>query len=147
MRFTPKTETEIAEANLLQPGTYDFEVADAKDKTSKAGNEMIELNLKVFDADGDYRFVRDYLLESIPHKLRHVAYACGLGDKYEAGELTAEDFLDRTGQVKVGIQKDKTGQYADQNSVRDYVLPTGNATPARQAQSQPAVIDDDEIPF
>ena len=147
MNFTPKTEKEIEEANLLPPGTYDFEVVDAADKTSKAGNEMIELNLRVFDADGGHRFVRDYLLESIPHKLRHVAYACGLGESYEAGSLAAHDFLDRAGRVKLVIKKDKTGQYSDQNSVKDYVLPEDATHPYQRPPATQAAEIDDEIPF
>ena len=145
MNFTPKTEKEIEEANLLPPGTYDFEIVDALDKTSKAGNEMIELNLRVFDSEGSSRYVRDWLMESIPAKLRHVAYACGLGDKYEAGSLVAQDFLDRTGQVKLVVKKDKTGQYSDQNSVRDYLIAAGSASP--QVKPQVPDLEEDDIPF
>lgn len=36
-------------STLLEAGEYPFEVADAKEKTAKSGNAMIELRLKVGD--------------------------------------------------------------------------------------------------
>jgi hypothetical protein len=44
-----------------------------------------------FDADGKGRKVNDYLMESVAYKLRHFAYAVGLGKSYEAGSLDAAD--------------------------------------------------------
>lgn len=121
MKFQPKTEKEIAEENLLQKGIYDFEVLHAEDAVSKGGNEMIVLSLHVFDDQGRARSLKDYLLESIAHKLRHASDACQLLDKYEAGNLAAVDFISKTGKLKIGIKSDKTGQYADKNMVADYV--------------------------
>lgn len=149
MKFTPKSEREIAEANLLPEGVYDFEVTEAEDRVSQSGNEMIFLRLRCFSEDGRNRLVDDYLLEKIEYKLRHAAEAMGLLDKYESGYLAAEDFLGRGGKVKIIIQKDKAGQYADKNAVRDYV--TEGDIPAHVASKAngQAPQDDlsDEIPF
>jgi len=41
---TPKTGNGYA---LLEPGEYDFEVVDAKERISQSGNEMIELKLRL----------------------------------------------------------------------------------------------------
>jgi hypothetical protein len=76
----------------------------------------------VYEQNGNYRFIRDYLLESMAFKLRHAAEACGLLDKYESGQLMASDFEGKEFRVKVAIKKDKTGQYSDQNSIKDYVV-------------------------
>jgi hypothetical protein len=139
MQFQPKTEKEIAEANLIPVGVYSFEVVAAEDKVSKANNEMIVLKLLVHDGKGGSRFIDDYLLESIAHKLRHAAVACGLESKYTAGKLAASDFQGKTGQVKVRIQKDKDGQYPDKNVIGDYVVP-------KDGQAADPEIDD-SIPF
>ena len=123
MRFTPKSEKQIQEERfpVVKPGKYHFEVTDAKDEVSKKGNEMIVLRLKIFDQNlNPVCYVNDYLMENMAHKLRHAAYVCGLGNSYESGELHSNLFIGKTGTVDLVIQKDKTGQYADKNSVQDY---------------------------
>ena len=153
MRLTPKSEKEIAEAGLLAEGSYDFEIVDAADTVSKAGNDMIKLTLRVYSDDGAYVVIRDYLLESLAAKLRHAAEACGLLDDYENGRLDADDFKTKTGKVKVGIKKDKDGNYPDQNQIKDYItkpeFPKANTRKPTASASRPAVESDfdDEIPF
>jgi hypothetical protein len=122
MRFEPKTEKEIAEANLWPAGEYGFEIIEAVEKISKSGNDMIKLKLKVINNNNAFIFVDDYLLENMAYKLRHCAEACGLLESYEKGELSANDMKDKTGTLKLKISKDKTGQYADKNDVQDYVV-------------------------
>lgn len=143
MKFTPKTEEEIAAAGILMPGIYPFEVIKAEEKPSKKGNDMIELSLRIFN-DQEEHLCRDWLLESMPHKLRHAAVTLGLEDQYEAGSLVAGDFFKKEGFVKVGIQKGKpkgdgSGEnYPDRNNILDYV---GDV-----AKEQPAG-EDDDLPF
>ena len=141
MQFTPKTEKQIAEEGLYPEGQYNFEISSAENKVSKIGNDMIELKLRVFDDTGNYRIVNDYLLESMAHKLRHAAYVCGLGDKYDLGALDAFDFVGRTGTLSLKIQKDKTGNYPDKNVVKDYVVPKDATT------SVDSAVNGDEIPW
>lgn len=142
MQFKPKSEKEISEENLLPNGEYDFEVTAALDAKSASGNEMIKLQLNVFDDNGNLRIIFDYLLESMAFKLRHAADACGVIDKYESGSLVADDFMGKTGRLKLAIQKDKTGDYPDKNTVRDYIKREAEGViPA----GLPAL--DDTIPF
>ena len=140
MKFTPKTEEEIQESSLWQPGVYDFEIIDADEARSKSGNDMIKLHLNVFDANGDSRIMYDYLLEAMPHKLRHAADACSLLDHYEMGNLEAHQFVAKTGKLKISISKDKTGQYPDRNQISDYVK-------REPIQSSGKGDLNDEIPF
>jgi len=141
MRFTPKTENEIQFENLLEPGIYNFSVVKAEDAISKAGNEMIKLNLKVWDKNGHERFVFDYLLEALAYKIKHFCDAVGLADKYQNGAFNASDCLDKSGNVKVDIQKDKTGLYHDKNIVVDYLVET------TASQSKKDTFEDSDIPF
>lgn len=125
MKFTPKTEKQIQDERfpLLKPGKYRFEVFEANDEMSKKGNPMIVLKLKILDNEfGTITYLKDYLMESIAHKLRHAAYVCGLNNSYEQGDLNALSFLGKTGLVDIGVQKDKTGQYPDKNSIQDYLI-------------------------
>src|ERR1700743_397792 len=99
MKFTPKTDDQIVEDSLWPEGEYDFEVAYAEDKVSKNDNEMIALKIFVYNGAAESRSVFDYFLESMAFKLRHPAYACGLGQEYEGGSLTAENFSGKSGKL------------------------------------------------
>lgn len=151
MKFQPKTERQIAEEGLMPKGTYSFEVFEAADKVSKTGNDMIELRLRVFDAEGNSRgMVTDYLLEKLAYKLRHAADACGILDKYESGEIAAADFSGKYGDLKIGIQSDKEGKYPDKNVVADYVVKVkadGADMPPAGHPAAAAPIHDPDVPF
>ena len=161
MRFEPKSSEELAMESLLPEGVYPFEVMQATDKISQAGNEMIELKLVVF-GDGSTPHVFDYLLEKLAYKLRHFAETTGLLAAYEAGELTAEMCLNREGYCKLAVEK-KAG-YEPRNTVKDYVVPKDKAAsdpltavpapppprPRPQPAPQPVAAGadfDDDIPF
>lgn len=121
MNFSPKTEKQIAEENLIPEGVYPFETISAESKKSKAGNDMIEMCHRVWLPDGKSKLVNDWLLENPAYKLFHYCAYTGLSTQYDSGTLQAEQCIGRTGFLKIGIQKDKLGQYPDRNSVRDYV--------------------------
>ena len=121
MQFAPKSAQEIAASKLFARGTYAFQVMDATEKVSKrAGNQMIELRLRVTDDKGQSRSLTDYLVATQVEKLRHAALACGLLSKYEAGSLSDTDFRGLKGKLRIGIEKGKNGA-ADRNIVADYV--------------------------
>ena len=145
MRFQPKTEEQIrAEQDARGPlprGVYDAEIKLAVDKTSKAGNDMIEVDLIVYGPNGDEHQQRDWLLEAIAYKLRHCAQACGLLPDYERGELAAWQLEGKTLKVKLGI--DTKGD-RPRNKVDDYIVPDGAPQTAAR-KPEPALSDD--IPF
>ncbi len=158
MRFTPQSEQQVQESsNKFGPwrnGIYDFEIAEAEEKQSKAGNDMLVLTLHVYNRDGERRVIYDYLLESIPHKLRHAAAGCGLMAEYHRGQLSSVDFYGKTGRLKLGLQPEKDG-FPAKNVVRDYLtapsVHTAEPPPppsARKPVPAGAGSDlDDEIPF
>lgn len=142
MRFKPLSDKELQALNLIEAGTYDFEVLEAKDRQSKSGNEMIELKLKIWDNNGHERFVYDYLLESMSYKLKHFCECTGLLQKYEDGELRDVHCVGKSGKLDLIIQKDKTGQYGDKNSVKNYIV----ASAAQPVANHHPELNDD-IPF
>lgn len=161
MQFAPKTEKEIAEMNLWPVGLCSFEILpgvtlnnkvySTSDCTSKNGNDMIMLVVNVFNDNGDTKILMDYLLEIAASKLRNAAVACNLLDKYESGQLFASDFIGKKGDLRIGIEKDKTGQYADKNKILNYVTEKGsmpiNEYPATMHPALNNSILDDEVPF
>jgi hypothetical protein len=163
VRFTPETETDIRGDMLLKDGIYDFEVGEAENATSKKGNEMIALDLKVFTPEGQVRFVKDWLVASdqpmCRMKIRHFAKTCGLMEQYEAGELDAFAIQGAAGRVKIGSEEN--AEFGPKNVVADYVKPDAEppaplGVPAAQtkaamaATAERAVVSgfpDEEIPF
>ncbi len=160
MRVNPISEQDAeAQSNSLWPdGLYDFEIKDAEETTSAAGNDMIRLEVWVFNKDGGRRMLFDYLLDSVPWKLRHFAESCGLLAAYEAGDLIANEIVGRTGKCKVGTQAAKD-QFPAKNTIRDYIKSADakqpseprstavRATVASLRAKVPAGDLDDEIPF
>ncbi len=156
MQFKPMTDEEIELGNLLPPGIYPFEVFDAEECVSKKGNDMIKLKLSISDPKGQRRIMYDYLLASMPKKLKHFAKAMGLLDKYDSGTINSADCYQRHGSVQIGIEQGAMGdngvQYPPKNVVLDYVgemAVMASASPAKPAPgvetSHPAFADD--IPF
>lgn len=133
--------------NLLPKGNYEFTVLEAKETVSKKGSPMLVLTLGIYDQVSlqPRGRIYDYLLESMPHKLHHAAYGCGLGEKYEQGNIEASDFQGKNGTIHVGIQQDKTGQYPDKNVVLDYVTVAQDGSP--KLQQKAARFNEDDIPF
>lgn len=128
MRFTPKTEAELKV--VFPPGEYPAEVKSAVDAVSQKGNDMIKLGLKVFGPDGTQTsMVTDYLMEAMLGKMLHFCEATGLMDRYNAGTLNADDCMDRQVRVKLKVDRDKSGQYPDKNSVADYVVARTSGVP------------------
>lgn len=168
MRLEKVMSQEEADAGsngaVWRAGTYDFEIHDASEELSKAGNDQIKLTVWVFDTQGERKTCFDYLgaTEKVQWKTRQFCQSVGLIAQYESGELDVNDIVERTGKLKLGIQK--SPEYGDQNKVLAYLEATEAApraarpaaarpasTPARQpapARSSQSARDlDDEIPF
>lgn len=123
MNFQPRTEKEIADNRLLPKGEYDFEILDAWEKKSSAGNDMIELKVRVSNGDGVSRTLADYLVAKRAEKLLHCCRACGLVEKYDTGCLSGDDFPGKRGRLKLAVEKSKKG-YPDKNVIADYLVTT-----------------------
>ncbi len=141
MKFTPKSDEQIAKEEagrmLWEKGVYSYEIIErvtfgtntieTTDKKSAAGNDMLVLVVKIFNDDGRESVVIDYITEAVSFKLKHLAYANGLGSQYDGGELHARDFIGKCGKAKIGVSKGKkkddgSGNYPDKNSIADYLV-------------------------
>lgn len=144
MKFQPKTEKEIAEANLWANGEYAFEVLESEEATDKNEQPMFKMKVKVFKDSGASQNIFDYVSPFwMEFKLRHLAEACGLLAEYEQGEIEAYQFVGKTGKCKINVSKDNTGQYPDKNGIADYIVSGGATTPGKKSYD----IQDDSIPF
>ena len=149
MKFAPRTPEELALAGLLPAGKYPFEVIKAEDTTSKSGNEMIALQLKVYGEGERVATVFEHLMASNEQRLNQFCVMTGLQQEYEAGELEAFDCEGRQGWVCIKVQPAKDG-YDPKNVVSYYCQkPEGTlaGTPAGRVSKLPPGIDDDEVPW
>ena len=153
MRFKPISEAEATKqaSGLWEDGIYDYEVKEAEERTSNAGNEMTALQVQVFDKHGESKILYDYLVntEKAQFKIRQFAASCGLLDAYQTGTLMESEMIGRTGVCEVGTQPARDG-YPAKNVIRTWFpRQQEKAAPARpnaRAKS-PAGDIDDEIPF
>ena len=144
MEFEPKTEQEIAEANLIPKGEYPFEIIEAVDTKSKQGNSMIKIVNGVFLPSGKMRKVVDYLVTKMEFKLRHFCDCVGLLPQYQNGTLCANDCRGRTGTCRIDI-KPATDGYPPKAEIKDYVIRP--AKPLGEQEPDPAKVPDDDLPF
>ena len=155
MKFTPKSEKELAEMNLLPNGWYPFRIISAEEKQSKAGNDMLVLKTQAYHGNAS-SFIDDYIVANDFNlrKIRRLAVMCDALDKYEAGGITPDDVQDREGYARIGIQKSKDAQFADKNVIWDFAkeAPVDSKTPvapkpAPGSTSTASLADSDDIPF
>ena len=157
MQITPKSEKELAEDMLLPEGEYPFTVIESNEVPSKSakntGRLMFKLKLNVH---GDFdKHVYDYFADWFSeYKLRHFAYAVGLGDAYESGNLDARGgaLQGRQGFVKIKVEEDKSGTYGPKNVVKDYVVKEAKKSAAPEAKPSglninPPGVESDDVPF
>ena len=127
MLFQPKTSEDILNGNsLIEPGIYDFKVVSAKEKISKKGKEMIELQIKIIDKKGNERTIFDYLMAEMPDKLWEFSICTGLMDRYNCGEMHSFNCLQKSGTLNLIIEKGKQNSmgdfYPDRNTVKNYIF-------------------------
>lgn len=155
MKFKPKSREEIAREKLLKPGIYDFEVMRAEETTSRAGNAMIKLKLRVFH-DGGEAHLYDYLVSTQEEKLASFCDAIGKSAEYDAGDIKSDDLEGCSGRAKVGIEDEKPkedgeGNWPAKNNVKDY-LPKSEKDGGRKVEKpEPtpaeAASEKEELPF
>lgn len=164
MNVTPKSEEEVTQFKTWDDGVYSFEILEKVkfgskeyrtcETQSSKGAEMLVLVVNVFNDNGQTQTIIDYMVEEFAaKKIRHVAVACGLLSQYEAGVLNADDFIGKSGKVRLYTQKGKakddgSGFWSDKNAIGDYVIDDEDQSQdtAHIAASVGKIVDD-SIPF
>ena len=109
----------------LDPGEYSFEVVEAVEKQSKAGNDMIEVNLRFIDGFTAVN-VKDWLVSKVSWKVEQFMLGIGMKDVFESGEVSPDMLIGRGGVAELGIREHEGKFY---NEVGKYIDPAeGNGT-------------------
>lgn len=147
--WQPLSQDEIlAQKRNLDPGEYDFMVTSATLKTSKSGNGMIELILKIWDQAGKEYTCYDWLvaIPSMAYKAKHFWESVGNPEFYEKGSCLESDFMNTQGKVKTGLQKSEDGQRLNVRVV-DYIPLQQNVKSTSSTLPPANDFVEDDIPF
>lgn len=144
--FNPLSDDQInafQNRALLPDGIYPFVVKAVEPQVSKSSIPMLKVKIVVVASDTDFRTIFDYLLttEQMMFKLKHFCEAIGIEDKYNKGGFEPSDCIERSGKVKIGIQKgaakdDGSGFYPDKNTVKDYMKSEEVNSPKTKASDE-----------
>ena len=115
MLFSPRSESDAKKASvrkLLSAGPHPGRIIQAEDTESKAGNPMIASRVAITDKDGKEYELPDWLVgnDRGASKLRHCAEACNALDRYNEGELNAEDIIGKEVIAIVTIERKRGWQ-------------------------------------
>ena len=143
MQFQPKTDEEIQRMMLIPDGAKCFsEVMEAENHTSKeSGKESIMLKLAIWEDTSIRTYLFVYLTPAFMLLFKHGCIALLGVQKYKSGNIQAEDFIGKSCNVIIGIEKDKTGKYLDKNKVKDFCIEEVKK-PAPQSNQ-----NDESLPF
>jgi hypothetical protein len=157
--FDIDTEEGLPEISLLPAGKYPAEIEDAQVGPTKNGNgQAVNLKWRIVDGEYESRVVFQSIL--ITHTseqaqkigrgmFKDICFSCGL-----TGKMTDLETLKfKKCSIKVGVEKNKDGQYPDKNRVvrvDPYMAPVNGGKPAEAAMKKSAPSDgndfNDEIP-
>jgi len=106
---------------LIADGEYDAKIESVEETTSKAGNHMLKLAVRVW-ANGHESILFDYVVvPSSLWKLKQISTALDKLAKFEAGKLEPQEISGASLRVFVKTRKDETGKYNDQNVITKYL--------------------------
>lgn len=98
---------------LVPPGIYEIECIDAREKTSKSGNAMIELTWQIVGENGNHgpKF-KDWLIASEAVAWRTDAYLTAIGRHPGEGvelDVEADDQIGVSTRARIKHEKDDKG--------------------------------------
>lgn len=124
MKFT-YSEPKATGGAPLRPGFYKAEITDAIEKQSKAGNEMMELDLLVEEPKAYYgSTLRDYIVagEKTRWKVNQVLAAIGMRlEEGESGDLEPKHVVGKTVIVRVEMEPDRNDSTKEWPRVKTYL--------------------------
>lgn len=152
MLITPKTDEQIEQERSQQTSKYqpwpagtvvDYQIKEATDAVSKNGNDMIKAHIDVYNDKGEVKPITVYFGSWNDYHFSRINR-----ERYEAGQVDAQDLFGKTGKCVLGIekgsQKDDGTFYADKNNIKEFLKPVESVKPSTKK------IDDelsDSIPF
>lgn len=154
MKFTHKSKEEIQNMYLIEEGIYNFEITKAEERLNKYnGKPEINLFIKIWDNNGNEKFIFDSICEEKIQKLQQFCESVGLEDQYKLDELTDDLCIGKSGILKLKKRDAWTNKENQtmkaKNYVDEYLVNTehNGSIVSKKLTVNTADIIDDEVPF
>ena len=123
MDFQSLTDQQIKELNLVEPGTYKFQVLRCDQKTSRNGQEYFNLKIRLYLGLKE-TIIYDMLFfeGKMMFKTKHFCDAVGLEKQYLAGKLMPYECEGKEGSLQM-IQNVNKQSGELESRVKDYIVP------------------------
>ena len=131
-------------AGIVPDGDYPFRVKKAVDSKSKAGNDMMKIEIVLHRENKPVgKDVRDYILDAMPEKLRNFFVTTGKIALYNASApVGAESFINLAGIARIKVESQPG--YRPKNIVSDYVERPADFVEPPELEITP---DPENVPF
>jgi hypothetical protein len=145
IEYNPEDVPETNDYAPWEKGNYESEIIEADKMQSKAGNDMIRLNLVVTNDIGGTTRIYDYVV--IPNTLWKLKSLCRCFSIEFDGTLDEKTLIGRRIEIQVDIDKGNE-KYPPKNIVKKYIDGIGvqPKVEKQEVASTPPVPEDD-IPF
>ena len=119
---------------LITPGEYESAIEEVEIKTSKAGNEMLVVAVRVYTGETE-RVVWDYIVN--PSSLWKLKAICKCCDLEFTGDFDEQLLVGKRMRVRIKIRKGTDG-WADKNEIGRYLplAPVSAGTGTHQATKE-----------
>jgi hypothetical protein len=156
MQYDPKDAS-----SAIPEGVYEATItnvverrADGTDMKDKNGYDMMRVSFDVYVGDATRKLSQYFSANpSALWRVKKMAEATGLGEKFKAGKLVGGDLLDKNLRLTLAVKDDP--KYGEQNEIKVFEPTAVGARPANagglikrvsEMQRKP-VIDDESVPF
>ena len=153
MKFNVLSDAELAKKRcVIVEGEADFTIERVEEKVSKRGNDMFEIQLKVWDKNGTDGSVRDYIVSTAEWKIHQLCDAINEPSLYKSGEIKPDLLEGKSGRCAIILDKTDRGEYPKVKMYLSYVDPmkrieTMIKKPDENKASLPNFDEDGDIPF
>jgi hypothetical protein len=160
MQYDPKDAS-----SAIPAGVYEATVTniverkdDGSDMKDKNGYDMMRVSFDVYVGDATRKLSQYFSAgPSALWRVKKMAEAVGLSEKFKAGKLVPGDFLDKNLRLTLAVKDDP--KYGEQNEIKVFeptavgsrppqaAKPPGIIGRVSEMRKQAAAIPDSEIPF
>lgn len=126
MQFTPVSEEDLDKMNpSFEYGNNDFQIKEAVNAVSKKGNDMIVLDLKLWDKNGSSRMAKCWLVftDKMMWKIKNFCAAIEKPEWYEKGNIPEDELTDMSGSCFTSSEEyeNKEGKKRLRANVEDFI--------------------------
>ena len=129
----------------FEDGVCDFNVLNAEQATSKSGNDMIKIKVRVTNERGLSAIVYDYLVGTInmQWKIEQFCKAVNHPEQWEQDVITPDFCVGKKGKCSVKIERN---QHGENPKITSYIVPDSVLAALKGIKVDSSIVDD-SVPF